>query len=281
MNKAFPICLCGFCAVLLFLLSLSGAWSALPVASEEATSADFSPVIVLDAGHGGEDGGASSADGLIEKDVNLTLCRMLRAYFIANGWKTVMTRTDDRLLYDRNADFQGHKKALDLAARLQIAQKVSPALFVSVHMNAFPALPSCCGTQVFYSVNHPLSRHYAESVQNAAADFQPNNRRVCKAAGSSIYLLHHLQLPAILVEAGFLSNPAEASLLADENYLASLAFVIFRGIVSAYNPKPESVSSSSFVSSEIIKSIICTDFRKSRGADHFAGSNIFPITSCL
>ena len=98
-------------------------------------------------------------------------------------------------------------------------------------MNAYPALPSCSGTQVWYSPNHPESARYAASLQASASKIHPDNHRKIKAAGSSIYLLHHLEIPAVLVEAGFLSNPAEAALLRKETYLSSLAFSIFCGVV--------------------------------------------------
>ena len=79
------------------------------------------PTVVLDAGHGGEDGGASSADGLLEKDLNLSLALAMRDILTANGIEVILTRETDTLLYDRNADFQGQKKRLDMAARLKIA----------------------------------------------------------------------------------------------------------------------------------------------------------------
>ena len=230
MNGRFMGLLSGFCAVVLFLLFITGNRQGV-ISADNGTVKKETPVIVIDAGHGGEDGGASSADGLCEKDVNLRLCRMLQAYFTANGWHVIMTRTDDRLLYNRNVNFKGRKKVLDLAARYAIGEKSNPTLFLSVHMNAYPALPSCSGMQVWYSPNHPESARYAASLQASASKIQPDNHRKIKAAGSSIYLLHHLEIPAVLVEAGFLSNPAEAALLRKESYLSSLAFSIFCGVV--------------------------------------------------
>ena len=83
------------------------------------------PTVILDAGHGGEDGGASSADGLLEKDLNLALALVMRDILTANGIEVILTRETDTLLYDRNADFQGQKKRLDMAARLKIANSFS------------------------------------------------------------------------------------------------------------------------------------------------------------
>lgn len=188
--------------------------------------------VILDAGHGGEDGGASSADGLVEKDLNLSVVFLLRDMLAANGIKVVLTRESDTLLYDKNADYEGRKKALDAAARLRIVEETPNAIFVSIHMNTYP-LPTCRGVQVWYSPNHPASLALANNVQGCARTvLQPDNTRKVNAAGSGIYLLHHISVPAILVECGFLSTPDEAALLATEEYQRKLAFAIFCGIIS-------------------------------------------------
>ena len=206
-------------------------------ATADGKSTAFS-VVVIDAGHGGEDGGASSAAGLLEKDVNLSVSFALRDLFEAAGVPVVMTRTEDKLLYDRSVDFKGRKKALDLAARRIIAEKTAEAadevegtsLFISIHMNAFPA-PQYSGMQVWHGTGDPLSAEVAEGIQAASAALMPDNHRKTKAAGSSIYLLDRIQSPAVLVECGFLSNPAEAERLADEAYQRAVAAVVFAGVV--------------------------------------------------
>ena len=195
-------------------------------------------VVVIDAGHGGEDGGASSASGVVEKDVNLSVAFALRDLFEAAGMPVVMTRTEDILLYDRGVNYQGRKKILDLAARQLIAEKVAAvaaegggsSLFISIHMNAFPA-PQYSGMQVWYGVGDPASKEVADAIQAASQFLMPNNRRKTKAAGSNIYLLDHIKSPAVLVECGFLSNPEEAEKLSAEAYQYALAAVIFAGVV--------------------------------------------------
>ena len=194
--------------------------------------------VVIDAGHGGEDGGASSAAGLLEKDANLEVAFALRDLFEAAGVPVVMTRTEDKLLYDRNVDFQGRKKVLDLAARRIIAEQVAEAaaedggasLFISIHMNAFPA-PQYSGMQVWYGTGDPLSAEVAGRIQAASSAIMPDNHRRIKAAGSSIYLLDRIGTPAVLVECGFLSNPDEAERLAREEYRRVLAGVVFVGVM--------------------------------------------------
>ena len=185
--------------------------------------------VVIDAGHGGEDGGAQSAAGLFEKDANLAVAMALRELLEANGIPTVMTRTEDKLLYDRGVDFKGRKKVLDLAARRIIAEETEGCLFVSIHMNAFPQT-QYRGMQVWYGAGSPLSQEVAGSVQALCASWQADNHRKIKAAGSNIYLLDRLECPAILVECGFLSNPDEAACLADDAYRYDVAFSIFAAI---------------------------------------------------
>ena len=187
--------------------------------------------IILDAGHGGEDGGASSADGLLEKDLNLALVLTMRDILTAQGAEVIVTRDTDTLLYDRNVNFEGRKKKLDAEARLKIANETENAVFVSIHMNTYP-LPSCQGVQVWYSANNDASKEVAASVRNLTNElFQPENNREIKKSGNNIYILRHIECPAILIECGFLSSPEEAALLADESYRQQLALVLCMGIL--------------------------------------------------
>ena len=186
--------------------------------------------VVLDAGHGGEDGGAISETGVCEKDINLSIAKKLEALLTSCGISVVMTRTEDVLLYDKTVDYHGRKKVLDLAARRKIGEETENALFVSIHMNAFPS-PKYSGLQVWYSQNSRYSIVLAKSVQELTAQhLQPQNDRRTKPATSAIYLLHHLNCPAILVECGFLSNPTEARQLATEEYQNRLAFILMMSI---------------------------------------------------
>ncbi len=188
--------------------------------------------VVIDAGHGGEDGGTSSAAGLVEKDVNLAVAFALRDFLEAAGIPTVMTRTEDKLLYDRNVDYHGRKKVLDLAARRTIAEATEGCLFVSIHMNAFP-VEKYAGMQVWYGTADPRAQEIASAIQSGSTALMPDNHRKIKPAGSNIYLLDRLQCPAILVECGFLSNPAEAARLGDEAYQRAVAGVIGLNILSS------------------------------------------------
>lgn len=187
--------------------------------------------VIIDAGHGGEDGGASSASGLIEKDLNLEIAAMLCDMLKTQGVEVVMTRTDDRLLYDRNVDFEGRKKKLDLAARLEVAKTYEESIFISIHMNSFSDR-RYSGLQVWYSPKCPESMVLAQKIQsNTRSKLQPNNKRTIKAADSKIFLLDNAVSPAVLVECGFLSNPEEAKLLENTQYKRELARILFESIV--------------------------------------------------
>jgi N-acetylmuramoyl-L-alanine amidase len=229
-----------FLALLAALVLVASAFScAAQKSAHLPTDTDTHPVqgnfvVVLDAGHGGEDGGAVSGSGLFEKDLNLAMAKQLEAFFEANGVTVVMTRETDTLLYDRTVDYQGRKKALDLLARRRIGEANPNAIFISIHMNAYP-LPQYHGLQVWYSQNNPQSERIAESIQKTVADaLQPQNDRTVKPATSAIYLLHHLATPAVLVECGFLSNAEEAEKLNDPSYRESLAFAIFLAVMEAH-----------------------------------------------
>ena len=218
----------------LLTLLLSGLLGAFSINDEKidaaCASGTFEPkytTVIIDAGHGGEDGGASSAAGLLEKEVNLEISQILCDMLRSNGVNVIMTREDDRLLYDRNTDYKGRKKKLDLAARLAIADSTENAIFISIHMNSFTD-PKYSGLQVWYSPNNVDSYALAEMIQNENRQkLQPLNTRQTKAATSAINLLHNAKCPAVLVECGFLSSPDEARLFESYEYRQRVAFTIF------------------------------------------------------
>lgn len=198
------------------------------VASEQSCEKQ-SFCIVIDAGHGGIDSGAVSASGILEKDINLAVAQKLEALCSAAGIDCVMTRREDRLVVDDSV--KERRKMHDLKNRIAIAKEQKSPLFVSIHMNNFPE-KRYSGLQVWYSKNDERSRSLAACVQTFARTFlDPSNSRETKRAGSSIFVLDRLDVPAILVECGFLSNPDECNKLATDEYQTELALVIFSGIL--------------------------------------------------
>lgn len=228
------------CALTLGLFLLAGGSfeqaPASPIEQETTPEPPKVPprTVIIDAGHGGEDGGAVGVTGLVEKDLNLDLAGRICALLEADGVRVIMTRTEDVLLYDRGADYQGRKKVLDLAARQAIGDANPDAIFVSLHANTFPE-QIYHGLQVWYSPNSEKSVLLAESIRaEVVSTLQPDNHRQSKQAGSNIFLLHKLQIPTVLVECGFLSNPAECNALADPAYRDRLAYALYKGICAYY-----------------------------------------------
>ena len=217
------------CALGGFLLSLRmrSDKSIEPEPLEKPTEPSISlPTVIIDAGHGGEDGGAVGKNGAYEKDINLEISKKLKARLEALGIPCELTRSEDILLYDRNADFEGKKKKLDLLARYEFASKYQNAVFISIHQNSFPK-EQYDGFQVYYSPNNEASSILAELLEKSVTEALPETRcRESKAGTSSIYLLDKLSCPAVLVECGFISNEAECSRLCDEEYQNKLCKAI-------------------------------------------------------
>lgn len=182
--------------------------------------------IILDAGHGGEDPGAV-ANGLDEKVLNLSITNKIAEFLKLSGYHVVLTRSDDRLLY--NSGEENRKKYYDLYNRLKFARVFSDAIFISIHMNKFP-MESCKGLQTFYSMNDPRSAVLAEALQGASTLVMPDNHRTIKSDNRTIFLLKNLQIPAVIVECGFLSNTQDAQNLSDASYQDKLAFALASGI---------------------------------------------------
>ncbi len=191
------------------------------------------PTVIIDPGHGGEDGGAVGKNGISEKELNLALSNELCVMLRSSGYRVVMTRTEDKMLYDPKDDYHGRKKQLDLNARVNIAQEYKNAIFVSIHMNTFPD-GRYSGLQVYYSnnsYNGEASLELAESIQSSVSgSLQKNNQRKVKPSAGNIFILEKIHHPAILIECGFISNQAECELLCDGDYRKDLALAVFCGI---------------------------------------------------
>ena len=194
------------------------------------------PIVVIDAGHGGEDGGAIGVNGCYEKDINLIIAEKLKTYLSSMGVRCVLTRNSDTLLYDRSADYEGRKKHLDMLARLEITNSYEDPIFISIHQNAFPQ-EKYSGLQIYYSENNEGSLALAKNIEETVRSvLQPENNRHAKASDGNIYLLDKLECPALLIECGFLSNTNECELLCSDDYqnklCALLAVRIAKYIIS-------------------------------------------------
>lgn len=224
--------ICVFSIVLsLTALLLCGVFNYFTKKQLHKTTNSIPRTIIIDAGHGGEDGGATSLDGTKEKDLNLSVALNLGNILESNGYSVVYTRTDDTMLYTNS---NGSKKMQDLSNRLNIAKKNENAIFISIHMNKF-SQAKYSGLQVFYSCNNNQSEALAKIIQSNTQKLQQNeNNRETKMAGSNIYLLHNIKNPAVLVECGFLSNQEECEKLKNEIYRKEIALVIYSSIIEFF-----------------------------------------------
>lgn len=226
------LCMVGslaFC-VLMFI-----AYTTINGYASEKNSKPISRVII-DAGHGGEDGGAVGVDGIVEKDINLAIALKLKDLLEVSGYEVIMTREKDQAIYDDSAKSLREKKRSDLKNRMGIINKnkENHTVFVSVHQNKFPN-PKYFGTQIFYSVNNPKSQELANKLKESVVGLiQPENDREIKPSNEKIYLLHNAQIPAVIVECGFLSNEQEAKKLTNEKYQGDIAFSIYCGIIDYF-----------------------------------------------
>lgn len=197
-------------------------------ANSYASLGSVIPTIVIDAGHGGADGGAVGVTGVLEKDINLEIAKELSSLLELCGFDTVLTRQSDVMLSDEG--LKNGKKTSDLNNRVKIAKSTALPVFISIHQNKFP-LEKYKGLQVWYSKNNTDSAVLAEKIQNNTVLYlQKDNNRKVKQAGRNIFVLHKLNCPAVLVECGFLSNPEEEKLLCDRQYRRKIAFILFASV---------------------------------------------------
>lgn len=205
------------------------------ITTSSATVESEIPVIIVDAGHGGVDGGTQSSSGIIEKDINLKIAQKVNSILLSLGYDTVMIRNDDALIYDSGCDTIREKKVSDIHNRMAIIEENPNSIFLSIHQN-FYTESKYNGAQVFYSPNNDKSKIIAEHLQNSIiTNIQPENTRKIKQSGTEIYLLYHAQSPAVMIECGFLSNPGEAQLLNDDEYQKEMSLAIAAGITEYLN----------------------------------------------
>lgn len=188
-------------------------------------------VYILDAGHGGEDGGAVSADGVKESGINLSVTKRLDALLRFMGRKTLLTRTEDVSIYSDGAETLRQKKASDLKNRVTLVNNTPNAVLISIHQNSLPTSPRVQGAQVFYGTAAG-SAELSESIQNVLNECVNNAEKQAKKIDDSVYLMKHVTRPAILIECGFLSNTEEAMRLQQAEHQLKLTTAIVAGLMN-------------------------------------------------
>ncbi|WP_078593113.1 N-acetylmuramoyl-L-alanine amidase CwlD [Evansella clarkii] len=186
-------------------------------------------VIVLDPGHGGIDGGATSKAGDLEKDISLQISLKLRDYLQESGALVLMTREGDHDLAAEGTKRVRSRKVEDLRRRVAFINESGSDLFISIHLNAIPS-PKWRGAQTFYNRTVEGNEILAKHIQGEIIRNLENTTREAKPI-NSVYLLQQASVPGALVEVGFLSNPTEAELLKSEDYQQQVAASIYEGIM--------------------------------------------------
>ncbi len=217
------------CIALVYIFVLGGVLFAVLWGSKTITTvSEGAPIVrqncvIIDAGHGGVDGGAVSCTGVYEKEINLSIALRLNDLMHLIGIHTEMIRTTDISVYTSGSSIAA-KKSSDLKERVRIVNETDNAILLSIHQNHYTD-SRYSGAQMFYAKTDG-SRELAQMLQQefSRALDPDNNRQIKKAAG--LYLMEHVQKPAVLVECGFLSNPSEEALLRTAEYQKKICCVV-------------------------------------------------------
>lgn len=214
-------CLIAFCAYLKFANS----------SSETFSLSTASKVIVIDPGHGGYDPGKLGISGTKEDEINLQIAFKLKSYLEQSGATVIMTRTDDERLKGENGNTY---KRRDMSYRKQVIQESNADILVSIHQNAFTQ-PQVKGAQVFYYQDSQKAKLLASCVQNSIKQYaDQDNKRQIKSS-KDYYILKISQMPGVIIECGFLTNPEEEKKLASNSYQDKMAWAIYAGLVQYFD----------------------------------------------
>lgn len=184
----------------------------------------------------GEDGGATSANGISESNLNLNIALKLQKLLEQSGATVILTRSDENAIYEIDAKSLSQKKVSDIKNRVKIGNESSGNIFVSIHMNKIPQT-QYNGWQTFYNVKSENGKILSESIQAALNDtIDRKNNRIAKSI-NNIYIIDHVEIPTCIVECGFLSNPEELSLLVQDDYQDKVSWGIYTGIINYFNGK--------------------------------------------
>ena len=214
-------------AILVLFLKLD----ALPASGEGAGNAPSRPTLIVDPGHGGEDGGAVAPDGTAEADINLSISERLELIASFFGVRVVMTRSGNDISYPADAKTVKARKTADQRARVELINSNPGAVLISVHQNKYTT-PSPRGAQVFYARTDG-SRELAEKTQELLSALpEGGSDRTAMPVSGDVYIMKNVSCTAVLAECGFLSNPGELALLKSDNHQTRLASALAAAYLS-------------------------------------------------
>ena len=190
-------------------------------------------VVILDAGHGKPDEGASSNLGTTEESINLKITKKVQNLLEQSGSTVILTRSDENGIYDQDENSLRNKKVSDIKNRVKIGNESSADIFVSIHLNKIEQ-SQYYGWQTFFKTNNEQSKKLAQNIQQSLNESiqKENKRESLKISGK--YIIDHVEIPISIVECGFLSNPEEEKLLQQDEYQSRLAWGIYIGIMNYF-----------------------------------------------
>ena len=217
-----------FSAILSLFLLIGHVYDVVPQRETMGSASGQVPVLVIDAGHGGEDGGAVSPTGALESHINLAVALRLDGVLGLYGVRTLPLREKDISLHNNEAKTLRQKKNSDLHNRTEQVNAQENAVLLSIHQNSYPD-GRYSGAQAFYAPTEG-SRELAQTLQeHLRKTLDSQNERMEKQIPDTIYLMNHVSCPAVLVECGFLTNAREEALLRDSTYQTRLAAALASG----------------------------------------------------
>lgn len=190
-----------------------------------------SHIVILDAGHGLPDGGATGSDGTEEANINLNIVQKIQKLLEVSGCSVILTRSDENGIYDFDAK---NKKKSDLINRTQIANESEGEIFISIHLNKIN-ITDCSGWQTFYQNNNKNSKELASYIQSNLNNTIENHKSRETLPLSGKYLMDNVKIPTVTVECGFLSNTSDLSNLKTPSYQEKLAWGIYQGIIDYFS----------------------------------------------
>ena len=217
----FLSCMYVLSLTLLMLFAVHGLRQSATVSAAAAQT----PLVILDAGHGGTDGGSSSPGGTKESDINLQVTLKTDAVLGLLGEETLLVRDSDKDLSDAGAETISQKKVTDIRNRVSLINAHPEAVLVSIHQNTYPE-QKYYGAQVFYGAVGESMQLAQQLQENLIRCVDPTNQRKAKTISPDVYLMKHIEVPGVLIECGFLSNPEEEAKLESEGYQKQLAVTI-------------------------------------------------------
>ena len=219
--KFFRNWIVGYCIILMLTLLITHWGNKAVTVLAELSPPNRKHTIIIDPGHGGIDGGATSCTGILESKLNLEISLRLNDFLRFLGHKTKMIRTEDISVYTKGETVAG-KKASDLKERVRICSEMEPALLLSIHQNTFPD-SQYAGGQIFYREgSEALAKQLQSAFRSILNPFSNRQEKKC----SGIYLMDNIPCAGVLIECGFLSNPAEEAKLRSDIYQKQISAVI-------------------------------------------------------